>query len=151
MERYQSKSAKIAYEYKIGYSQGAILFDLVFGFFLIVGGVALTFWIKSWVGLFWPALGVFSIWGAVKRFRQQEPQVKIGKQGVWTKKTDFLPWSRVLPLIKAEVSYRSVSTYLVLVNRFNQQQELIRFSVRELDVDARLLQVYIREFAPKLS
>ncbi len=49
-----------------------------------------------------------------------------------------------------EVGYRSVSTYLVLLNRFNQHQELARFNLRELDIEARMLKVYIKELAPKL-
>ncbi|WP_305021085.1 hypothetical protein [Hymenobacter cheonanensis] len=122
---------------------------MVFGFFLFIGGVILSFWIKSWLGLFWPLLGVFSLWQAVKRFRQQGPQIKIGRQGIWSVKTDFLPWGRTLPIVKMELGYRSVSTYLVLLNRFNQHQELAKFNLRELDIDVRTLKMYINELAPK--
>jgi hypothetical protein len=109
-----------------------------------------SLWIKSWWGLFWPLLGIFSIWQAIKRFRQQRAQIKISRQGIWSIKTGFLPWDRTLPLVKMKVGYRYVSTYLVLLNRFNQSQELARFNIRELDIDARILKAYINELAPKL-
>ena len=151
MKHRRFRPAEIAYEYQIGYSQGVILGDLLLGFFLLIGGVALSLWIKSWLGLFWSLLGMFSIWQAIKRFRQQGPQLKIGRQGVWSVKTNFLPWGRVLPLVKLEAGYRSVSTYLILFNRLNQRQEIARFNMRELDIDARVLNAYIKEFAPKLQ
>jgi hypothetical protein len=150
MKRNGFKSNKIAYKYEISYSQGVILFDLILGLFLIGGGLIFSLWIKSWWGLFWLLLGILSIWQAIKRFRQQGAQIKISRQGIWSIKTGFLPWGRTLPLVKMEVGYRNVSTYLVLLNRFNQSQELARFNMRELDIDARILKAYINELAPKL-
>jgi hypothetical protein len=150
MKRNGFKSDKTAYKYEISYSQGVVLLDLILGLFLIGGGLIFSLWIKSWWGLFVTLLGIFSIWQAIKRFRQQGPQIKISRQGIWSIKTGFLPWGRTLPFVKMEVDYRYVSTYLVLLNRFNQSQELARFNIRELDVDARILKAYINELAPKL-
>jgi hypothetical protein len=42
MKRNGFKSDKIAYKYEISYSQGVILFDLIFGLFLIGGGLIFT-------------------------------------------------------------------------------------------------------------
>jgi hypothetical protein len=150
MKRNGFKSGRIAYKYEISYSQGVILFDLILGLFLIGGGLIFSLWIKSWWGLFWPLLGILSIWQVIKRFCQQGAQIKISSQGIWSMKTGFLPWGKTLPFVKMEMGYRYVSTYLVLLNRFNQSQELARFSIRELDIDARILEAYINELAPKL-
>jgi hypothetical protein len=150
MKRNGFKSDRIAYKYEISYSQGVILFNLILGLFLIGGGLIFSLWIKSWWGFSWPLLGILSIWQAIKSFRQQGAQIKVSSQGIWSMKTGFLPWGKTLPFVKMEMGYRYVSTYLVLLNRFNQSKELARFSIRELDIDARILEAYINELAPKL-
>ncbi|RZK38433.1 MAG: hypothetical protein EOO57_04165 [Hymenobacter sp.] len=144
----QIKPNNIDYEYEIEYSQGTILFGLIFGFFLTIGGIFLALWIKSWIGALWPFFGVLSVYRAIKHFRQQGPQLKIGKQGVWTKKTGFMSWAKVTALIKTEVNYRSVTTRIIIINRINKL-ELASFRVDDLAIDAYSLRTYIDRFSPK--
>ncbi|WP_460611441.1 hypothetical protein [Hymenobacter terrigena] len=151
MKKPAFSNKEIKLEHEIGYSQSAILFDILIGLALLLGGSALAYWLWSWVALLWPLFGLFLVWQAVKRAFQQGPQFKIGARGIWTVKTGFLSWSRVQLITKTEASYRSVSRDLVIVNRIysNQGLEIARISARELDVDWNTLQMYANKYSPK--
>ncbi|GAA3978241.1 hypothetical protein [Hymenobacter antarcticus] len=141
---------QINFDHEIRFSQSVILFDILIGLVFLFGGAAFTYWLEWWGALFIPLFGLFVIWQAIKRGFDQGPQLKIGNSGIWTAKTGFLPWGRALPIIKTEVGYRSVSTYLVLTNRVypERKTEIASVSMRELDIDARTLQVYLNKYSP---
>lgn len=151
MRKLRFSKSPTKFEHEIGFSQSAILFDVLLGLVFLLGGTALAYWLWSWVALLWPLFGLFLIWQAVKRAFQQGPQFKIGSRGIWTVKTGFLPWSSVQLITKTEASYRSVSRDLVIINRVysNQGLEIARISARELDTDWNILQIYASKYSPK--
>ncbi|WP_157886777.1 hypothetical protein [Hymenobacter sp. PAMC 26628] len=142
---------QINFVLEIGFSQSVILFDIVSGLMLLFGGTALAYWLKSWAASFIPLLGFFMIRQATKRGLDQGPQLKIGSSGMWAAETGFLSWGRALPIIKTEMGYRSVATYLIIINRTypERKTEIARISMRELDVDRRALQQYLDKYSPK--
>ena len=148
MRKQISNSKQAIYEHEIGYSQSAILFSFVFGGLFLFGGAALGYWLKLWVTGIFPLGGIFTVWQAIKRARDQGPQLKIGRPGIWTVKTGFLPWGQAMPVIKQDIGYRYVASYLVIVNRLNPYKELERIRIEYLDIDIRSLQAYLKEFAP---
>ena len=140
-----------SFEIEIGFSQSVILFDILIGLAFLFGGSAFAYWIESWWALAVPLLGLFTIWQAVKRGFDQGPQLKIGHSGIWLAEFGFLPWGKALPNIKSEVGYRSVSTYLVILNRTypERETETARLSMRELDIDARELRASLSKYSSK--
>ncbi|MBF9237104.1 hypothetical protein I2I05_06810 [Hymenobacter sp. BT683] len=139
---------QIAYEYEIGYSQSAILFNFVFGLPLSFGSLVLAFWWQAWVFLFISAAGFFMLWRAVKMLLDQSPQLKIGYQGIWTVKTGHLPWTRVMAVMKQSIGFRGgVTEHLAIVNRFNPYIDIEQIWIDELDVDIRSLRVYLKKCA----
>lgn len=151
MKKPKFSKKQINFELEIGFSQGVILFDTLIGLAFLFGGTAFAYWIESLWALFLPLLGLFTTWQAIKRGFDQGPQLKIGNSGIWTTETGFLPWGRALPVIKTEVDYRSVSTYLASLSRTypERETEIARVSVRELDVDGRTLQTYLSRYSSK--
>ena len=142
---------QIRFELEIGFSQSVILFDILIGLAFLFGGSAFAYWIESWWALAVPLLGLFIILQAIKRGLDQGPQLKVGHVGVWSAEFGFLSWGKASPIIKTEVGYRSVSTYLVILNRTypERETEIARLSIRELDIDARALQTYLNKYSSK--
>ncbi|MBU6123241.1 hypothetical protein [Hymenobacter siberiensis] len=139
---------QIAYEYEIGYSQSAILFNFVFGVPLLFGSLVLAFWWRALALLFLSATGLFMVWRAVKMLRNQGPQLKIGYQGIWTVKSSHLPWTRVMAVIKQSTGFRGgVTEHLAIVNRFNPHFDIEQIWIDQLDVDIRSLRVYLKKCA----
>lgn len=151
MEKPKFSKTQIKLEVEIGYSQSVILFDILIGLAFLFGGSAFAYWLEWWGAWFVPVFGLFTIWQAIKRGFDQRPQLKIGNSGIWTTKTGFLSWGRVLPIIKTEVGYRSVSTYLVLLDRVypERKTEIASVSIRELDIDARTIQTCLSKYSSK--
>ena len=141
MKKPKFGKTQINFEVEIGYSQSVILFDILIGSAFLFDGGVFAYWLEWWGAWFIPLLGMFIIWQAIRRGFDQGPQLKIGNSGMWTIKTGFLSWGSALPIIKTEVGYRSVSTYLVLLNRvyLERKTEIASVSMRELDIDARIL------------
>ncbi|MGY3090117.1 hypothetical protein ACVWYF_003165 [Hymenobacter sp. UYAg731] len=140
-----------SFELEIGFSQSVILFDILIGLAVLLGGSVFAYWIESWWALAVPLLGLFTIWQAVKRGFDQGPQLKIGHSGIWSAEFGFLSWGKALPIIKTEIGYRSTSTYLVILDRTypERKTEFARLSTRALDIDERTLQACLNKYAPK--
>jgi hypothetical protein len=137
------------FELEIGFSQSVIITDIVLGCLFLIGGIALGIWSNSWVIIILPILGLLSLWQAIKRSRAQGPQLKIGGQGIWTLKTGFLPWNKAKAIIKTEVSFRSATTYLIILARDNSEKEVARMMLRMLDIEERNLQAYLNRYLPR--
>ncbi|GAB3579387.1 hypothetical protein [Hymenobacter daeguensis] len=139
---------QITYEYEIGYSQSAMLFNFVFGVPLLLGSLIVACWWKEWVFLLLSAVGLYMVWRAVKMLFDQSPQLKIGYQGIWTVKSGHLPWTRVMAVIKQSTGYRGgVTDYMAVVNRFNPHVDIEQVWIDQLDVDIRSLRVYLKKCA----
>jgi len=139
------------FELEIGFSQSVILFDILIGLVFLLGGAAFAYWIESLWALLIPLLGTYTIWQTIKRGFNQGPQLKIGYSGIWSAEFGFLSWTKALPVIKTDVGYRSVSTYLVVLDRVYPERatEIAKLSVRELDIEIRELQACLVRYAPK--
>ncbi|MBH8560086.1 hypothetical protein [Hymenobacter negativus] len=148
MEKSASSLNRNSFEHEIGYSQSAILANFIFGGFLLLTGVGLAFWLESWVAAYFSVIGLFLIWRAIRRIRNQGPQLKIGSQGIWTVATGFLPWTKAQAIIKVESGHRSATTYLIILAK-GSYGEITRIALEGLDVDARNLQAYLNKYAPK--
>jgi hypothetical protein len=143
-----TNSAKIThYEYEIGYSQSVILAEFIFGVLMLFGSVISLLMTKSLMPIFFMLIGAFLIWKATTRFGKQGPQLKIGKQGIWTVETGALPWRRVTLRIEHHMGYRGgVSSSLVIINRLNPNIQMPHFYTSELDIDYYDLQMILRKF-----
>gem|GEM_PF-6131855 len=89
------------------------------------------------------------LWEAIGRGRQPGPQLKIGRQGIWTFEAGHHPWASVLVEVKTEKNSRSVITWLIIVKRTDPTQEIARLSTDHLDVDVRSLKAHLRRFASR--
>ena len=150
MKKPKFNKKQINFDHEIGFSQSVILFDILLGPAFLFGRVAFAYWLKSWWALYIPLLGLFITWQAIKRGFNQGPHLKIGTNGIWTVETGFLPSGKALPAIKTEAGYRSVSTYLVFLNRTcpERKTEIGRLSMRELEIDTRTLRAYLNKCSP---
>ena len=149
MEKANLSKKESDFELEIGYSQSVIITDIVFGVFFLIGGIALGIWSNSWAIIVLPLLGLLSLWQAIKRSRAQGPQLKIGGQGIWTVKTGFLPWNRAKAVIKTEASFRSATTYLIILAKDNSEKEVARMMLRMLDIEERNLQAYLNRYSQR--
>lgn len=139
---------EIFYEYKIAYSR-SIAADVIFGGFLLVGGIAFAVLVKLWLALLAAFAGLFMIWKAIKRNYTKGPQLIIGQAGIWTAATGHLSWAQALPTYKIRASRNRATTYLVILHRQSLHTELARFDPEDLDVDSCSLKAYLNEFAPE--
>ncbi|WP_084444113.1 hypothetical protein [Hymenobacter roseosalivarius] len=152
MKKPPKKPKQISYKYEIGYSQGRIVVDVVIGlFFIIVFGISSKWWMGNvWWLIIWIAIGTFILWGAIKRAKNQGPQIKISYAGIWTKKTGLLSWHRISLQIRQFTTYRSVSYSLVISNRVSGI-ELISFNTGDLDMNLVELRKIASEFSSTLA
>jgi hypothetical protein len=149
MEKADFAGKKIEFEHEISYSQDAVSNNFILGILSLLTGIALAYSLNRVVAILLALLGFLLIWKAIKQIRSRGPQLKIGRAGIWTVKTGFLPWDKIQAHIKSEAGFRTVPIYLIMLDRSDSIVEIGRLPIAELDIKVLTLQTYLNKYSPK--